>query len=145
MQDRPSFNALHVKWVWWGVTWRCVSPVLCCAVPPLCCAVQDLISRLLERKPVKRAGMLQGRAGDIKRHPWFKVRRRRRGLGVWGGGTHSLFSLGAAWTGMRLLLDASHEPPCSTLAACTVGLARRHGCTRVRLRPPVCALACLLM
>lgn len=35
-------------------------------------AAKDLISRLLERKPVKRIGMLQGRAKDIKRHPWFK-------------------------------------------------------------------------
>ena len=33
-------------------------------------AARDLISRLLERKPVKRIGMLQGRADDIKRLPW---------------------------------------------------------------------------
>jgi hypothetical protein len=33
--------------------------------------VQDLISRLLERKPTRRLGMLNGRAGDIKRHKWF--------------------------------------------------------------------------
>lgn len=32
---------------------------------------KDLIMRLLERKPAKRLGMLQGRAGDIKSHPWF--------------------------------------------------------------------------
>ncbi|GIL65139.1 hypothetical protein Vafri_18948 [Volvox africanus] len=32
---------------------------------------RDLISKLLERKPVKRIGMLQGRARDIKEHPWF--------------------------------------------------------------------------
>ena len=36
---------------------------------------QDLISRLLERKPAKRLGMLQGRAADIKNHKWFSVRR----------------------------------------------------------------------
>ena len=34
---------------------------------------KDLVSRLLERKPVKRIGCFQGRASDIKRHPWFKV------------------------------------------------------------------------
>ena len=33
--------------------------------------MQDLISRLLERKPMRRLGMLNGRAGDIKRHKWF--------------------------------------------------------------------------
>jgi len=33
---------------------------------------KDLVSRLLERKPVKRIGCFQGRAGDIKRHAWFK-------------------------------------------------------------------------
>lgn len=33
--------------------------------------MQDLISRLLERKPTRRLGMLNGRAGDIKRHKWF--------------------------------------------------------------------------
>ncbi|PNW74512.1 hypothetical protein CHLRE_12g493250v5 [Chlamydomonas reinhardtii] len=32
---------------------------------------RDLISHLLERKPVKRIGMLQGKARDIKMHPWF--------------------------------------------------------------------------
>lgn len=35
-------------------------------------AARDLISRLLERKPVKRLGMLSGKAVDIKKHPWFK-------------------------------------------------------------------------
>ena len=34
-------------------------------------APQDLISRLLERKPTRRLGMLNGRAADIKRHKWF--------------------------------------------------------------------------
>ena len=33
--------------------------------------MQDLISRLLERKPTRRLGMLNGRATDIKRHKWF--------------------------------------------------------------------------
>jgi hypothetical protein len=37
-------------------------------------AARDLIMRLLERKPVKRIGMLQNRAKDIKQHEWFKVR-----------------------------------------------------------------------
>ncbi len=32
---------------------------------------QDLIARLLERKPAKRFGMLNGRANDIKQHRWF--------------------------------------------------------------------------
>jgi cGMP-dependent protein kinase 2 len=36
-------------------------------------AANDLIQRLLERKPAKRIGMLQGRAADIKGHPWFEV------------------------------------------------------------------------
>eukprot|EP00798_Chlamydomonas_sp_ICE-L_P009762 gene9762-7637_t len=35
-------------------------------------AARDLISRLLERKPVKRIGMLKGQAADVKNHPWFK-------------------------------------------------------------------------
>jgi serine/threonine protein kinase len=34
--------------------------------------VQDLISRLLERKPAKRLGMLNGRANDVKQHKWFE-------------------------------------------------------------------------
>jgi len=33
---------------------------------------RDLISRLLERKPMKRIGMLQGRSSDVKKHPWFR-------------------------------------------------------------------------
>ncbi len=33
---------------------------------------QDLISRLLERKPAKRLGMLNARALDIKNHKWFE-------------------------------------------------------------------------
>lgn len=37
-------------------------------------AAKDLIMRLLERKPAKRIGMLQGRAADIKQHKWFEVR-----------------------------------------------------------------------
>jgi serine/threonine protein kinase len=38
---------------------------------------KDLIQRLLERKPAKRIGMLQGRAADIKNHRWFAVRAQR--------------------------------------------------------------------
>ena len=38
-----------------------------------CCHVQDLIARLLERKPTRRLGMLAGRAADIKRHKWFEA------------------------------------------------------------------------
>lgn len=38
-------------------------------------AAKDLIMRLLERKPAKRIGMLQGRAADIKNHKWFTVRQ----------------------------------------------------------------------
>jgi hypothetical protein len=30
------------------------------------------VSRLLERKPARRLGMLSGRANDIKRHKWFE-------------------------------------------------------------------------
>lgn len=37
-------------------------------------AGRDLIVRLLDRKPAKRIGMLQGRAKDIKQHEWFRVR-----------------------------------------------------------------------
>ena len=40
-------------------------------------AAKDLIQRLLERKPAKRIGMLQGRAADIKNHKWFEVRGAR--------------------------------------------------------------------
>lgn len=32
---------------------------------------QDLLTRLLERKPARRLGMLQGQANDVKNHPWF--------------------------------------------------------------------------
>ncbi len=32
------------------------------------------MSKLMERKPHKRLGMLMGRAADIKRHKWFAVR-----------------------------------------------------------------------
>mmetsp|Transcript_16982 Transcript_16982/g.36723 ORF Transcript_16982/g.36723 Transcript_16982/m.36723 type:complete len:708 (-) Transcript_16982:974-3097(-) len=35
-------------------------------------AAKDLITRLLERKPAKRLGMLNGRALDIKKHEWFR-------------------------------------------------------------------------
>lgn len=33
---------------------------------------EDLISRLLDRRPYKRLGMLKGRFSDIKKHSWFK-------------------------------------------------------------------------
>jgi hypothetical protein len=36
-----------------------------------CDLLQDLIGRLLERKPARRIGMLNGRAADIKKHRWF--------------------------------------------------------------------------
>jgi cGMP-dependent protein kinase 2 len=39
---------------------------------PLRRCAQDLIARLLERKPAKRIGMLNGRANDIKNHKWFE-------------------------------------------------------------------------
>ncbi|KAG1669908.1 hypothetical protein FOA52_002434 [Chlamydomonas sp. UWO 241] len=32
---------------------------------------KDLVSKLLERRPIKRIGCFQGRANDIKKHPWF--------------------------------------------------------------------------
>lgn len=41
--------------------------------PYMSAAAKDLIMRLLERKPAKRIGMLQGRANDIKQHKWFAV------------------------------------------------------------------------
>jgi serine/threonine protein kinase len=34
--------------------------------------LQDLIQKLLERKPAKRLGMLSGKAQDVKRHRWFE-------------------------------------------------------------------------
>ncbi|KAL6746691.1 kinase-like domain-containing protein [Haematococcus lacustris] len=40
--------------------------------PYLSPQAKDLISRLLERKPAKRLGMLNGRANDIKQHKWFE-------------------------------------------------------------------------
>ncbi|GFR45931.1 hypothetical protein Agub_g7393 [Astrephomene gubernaculifera] len=40
--------------------------------PYLSQAAKDLISRLLERKPAKRLGMLNARALDIKNHKWFE-------------------------------------------------------------------------
>lgn len=33
--------------------------------------LQDLIGRLLERRPARRLGVLSGRARDIKVHKWF--------------------------------------------------------------------------
>lgn len=39
--------------------------------PYLTAPAKDLIARLLERKPAKRLGMLNGRANDIKTHRWF--------------------------------------------------------------------------
>ncbi|KAG1676370.1 hypothetical protein FOA52_001165 [Chlamydomonas sp. UWO 241] len=33
---------------------------------------QDLMAKLLERRPVRRIGCLKGRASDIKAHPWFR-------------------------------------------------------------------------
>jgi len=45
----------------------------CVKYPPyMSPAARDLIARLLERKPAKRLGMLQGRASDIKAHKWFE-------------------------------------------------------------------------
>lgn len=40
--------------------------------PYLSPAAKDLITRLLERKPARRLGMLSGRARDIKKHRWFE-------------------------------------------------------------------------
>jgi len=40
--------------------------------PYLSPQAKDLIARLLERKPAKRLGMLNGRAADIKSHKWFE-------------------------------------------------------------------------
>ncbi|GIL55372.1 hypothetical protein Vafri_10921 [Volvox africanus] len=40
--------------------------------PYLSQAAKDLISRLLERKPAKRLGMLNARALDVKNHKWFE-------------------------------------------------------------------------
>jgi cGMP-dependent protein kinase 2 len=40
--------------------------------PYLSPAAKDLIGRLLERKPGRRLGMLNGRARDIKKHKWFE-------------------------------------------------------------------------
>jgi len=40
--------------------------------PYVSVAAQDLVLRLLERKPSKRIGMLSGRAQDIKEHKWFE-------------------------------------------------------------------------
>lgn len=39
--------------------------------PYLSPPAKDLISRLLERKPSRRIGMLSGRAKDVKKHRWF--------------------------------------------------------------------------
>ncbi|KAL4446356.1 hypothetical protein ABPG77_003163 [Micractinium sp. CCAP 211/92] len=35
-------------------------------------AAKDFVLRLLERKPTKRLGMLQGKAQDVKQHRWFE-------------------------------------------------------------------------
>jgi len=39
--------------------------------PYLSPPARDLIAKLLERRPARRIGMLQGRAEDVKRHRWF--------------------------------------------------------------------------
>jgi cGMP-dependent protein kinase 2 len=44
--------------------------------PYMSAAAKDLIMRLLERKPAKRIGMLQGRTADIKSHKWFAVSKK---------------------------------------------------------------------
>jgi cGMP-dependent protein kinase 2 len=50
------------RWAWqYCLSWSTITR------PP----AQDLISRLLERKPARRIGMLSGKAGDIKKHKWF--------------------------------------------------------------------------
>ena len=53
---------------------------------------KDLVSRLLERKPVKRIGCFQGRASDIKKHPWFKV-RSMMAFSSFGGGSWNELSV----------------------------------------------------
>lgn len=84
---------------------------------------KDLVSRLLERKPIKRIGCFQGRAGDIKKHPWFKV---RRGKGDWcscvsGAGRSSVGRVQSEWhaAGFSPGLRASADPAgdCHTCAA----------------------------
>lgn len=40
--------------------------------PYLSPPAKDLVGRLLERKPARRLGMLNGRANDIKKHKWFE-------------------------------------------------------------------------
>lgn len=47
------------------------APSLSCPPLPLL-HPQDLIGRLLERRPARRIGMLNGRAQDIKNHKWFE-------------------------------------------------------------------------
>jgi serine/threonine protein kinase len=62
--------------------------------PPPHLPPQDLISRLLERKPTKRLGMLSGGATDVMRHKWAWGAGLLGGRfwGVWGWGW------GAVWT-----------------------------------------------
>jgi len=38
-----------------------------------CVSLQDLVSRLLERRPARRLGMLWNGMNGVKQHPWFKV------------------------------------------------------------------------
>lgn len=69
--------------------------------PYMSAAGRDLIQRLLERKPAKRLGMLQGRAADIKNHKWFAVSAlgdtcNVLGWAAWGGISYWLFAVGAA-------------------------------------------------
>lgn len=40
--------------------------------PYLSPTAKDFVLRLLERKPTKRLGMLQGKARDVKQHRWFE-------------------------------------------------------------------------
>jgi hypothetical protein len=115
-------------------------------------SLQDLIQRLLERKPAKRLGMLSGKAMDVMRHKWFegvdwealaakrvapvrKPRVRGWGDGGLGGGQHCP---GRAATGVHVRRVAASlgggQPPLAR-HACAYMPARGHACT-APLSPP---------
>ena len=53
-------------------SWHTQCPSISDRVIWCLCYGQDLIGRLLERRPARRLGMLIGRATDVKRHKWFE-------------------------------------------------------------------------
>lgn len=91
--------------------------------PYLSPQAKDLIARLLERKPAKRLGMLNGRALDIKSHKWWVASCTvqmpgKRACVWWGVCFYHIYH--------TLQVRSVHAPP-TRLTGCMVP---RHHCDR---------------